>query len=505
MAKWRAGLEKSPKEVSLYRLSADIRVFGRRFSWQESLHLLQVLEHAAVQPDGVVCSLELAALGWARHWSQCMHLLNKLPKALLDTACYNAAASACSTASSWRRAFQVVENLSTLLTVSTTSVNSLFPCFKDRGRWMKAMELLELLSLSRRCSADTQTITGAIDSCRHGRKWEVAEQLLGEAAPLEPKRSQYEGVMQANHANWERTVSLLSQAKQRTCSTNSSLYRQAVSSCLGCRCTGQALQVLHSCKAHGIQPSVPMCGAILATCDSESMWWLALSVLRGEMRQGAFVAGAVDESMCCSAVAALKARSQWQWAARVFDHATPCADVLPADMSISCIGRATRWALGMNMLRRLGSRRLDTDTSTWGVDVGITGACGGCWYRALALLARAQQRHLQASTRSYTSIISQAEHGEEWRRAVAILHDLQQQNLGYHFKTCWALSKPCVAVLAGRVHRLLAGRRWVPTRDKPGITLNSDFGNPTLKSETQPGHDLEVMIFSSSPTPFMTS
>ena len=417
----------------MYQLSAEVRAFGRRFLWQASVDLLRVLEDATVESDAVVCSLELAALGWARQWGRCIHLLNELPKTLVDTPCCNAAASACSTASVWITAFQVAEDLSwRALLPTTVSVNSLSASFKDSTSWMPALGLLSHLS-KHRCSADTETIAGAIESCREGGNWEVSEQLLEQAAArlLETGRRHLEGAMSAERASWARTMSLLSQAKQRSCAGDSSLYRQGISACLSCRCVGQALQVLRSCKADDVQPTTAMRGAILAAC-AESKWPAALSVLEDEILHGTFMTGAVDGSMCCSAIAACSSQTQWTWAIRIFRHALPCPSLLPIGASISSLGHAARWARGLDILRTVDSCRMPSDASSWDTCLILGDSYGRSWPRAVALLAIAQSRHLEASTWSYSSLVSLAEQGEVWTRAAGFLEDMQQKNLGRH-------------------------------------------------------------------------
>ncbi|CAE7354250.1 MRL1 [Symbiodinium sp. CCMP2456] len=448
MAKPTAGVESQASglrrrgDVDLYRLSAEVRAFGRRFSWQASLDLLQVLEDAMVESDSVVCSLELAALGWARQWGRCLHLLNELPKTLVDTPCCNAAASACSTASVWITAFQVVEDLAwRALLPTTVSVNSLFASFKDGNSWMPALGLLSYLS-EHRCAADTETIAGAIESCREGRNWHwgVSQQLLEEAAArlLETGRRHLEGVMYAESASWARTMSLLSQAKQCSCAGDSSLYRQGISSCLSCRCVGQALQVLRSCKADDVQPTTAMYGAILAACSAESKWPGALSVLEGELVHGTFMTGAVDGSMCCSAITACRAQTQWAWAIRIFRHARPCPGLLPIGASISSLGHAARWAQGLDILRTVDSCRMPSDASNWDACLGL-GDQERSWPRALTLLASAQSRHLEASTWSYSSLVSLAERGEVWIRAAGFLEGMQQKGVRPHVAGCSAV------------------------------------------------------------------
>ena len=379
----------------------------------------------------MVYSLELAALGWARQWGRCIHLLNELPKTLVDTPCFNAAASACSTASVWTTAFQVVQDLSwRALLPTTVSVNSLFASFKDSTSWMPALGLLSYLS-EHRCAADTETIAGAVDSCREGRNWEVAQQLLEEAAArlLETGRRHLEGVMYAESASWPRTMSLLSQAKQRSCAGDSVLYRQGISSCLSSRCVEKALQVLRSCKADDVQPTTAMCGAILAACSAESKWPAALSVLEGELIHGTFMTGAVDGSMCCSAITACRAQTQWAWTIRIFRHALSSPGLLPIGVSISSLGHAARWAQGLDILRTIDSCRMPSDASNWDVCLGL-GDRDRSWPRALTLLASARSRHLEASTWSYSSLVSLAERGEVWTRAAGFLEDMQRKNLG---------------------------------------------------------------------------
>ncbi|CAE7636593.1 EMB2076 [Symbiodinium sp. CCMP2592] len=437
-----SGLRRPPKrrrDVDLYQLSAEVRAFGRRFFWQASVDLLRVLEDATVESDSVVCSLELAALGWARQWDRGIHLLNELPKTLVDTPCCNAAASACSTASVWITAFQVVEDLSwRALLPTTVSVNSLSASFKDSTNWMPALGLLSYLS-KHRCSADTETIAGTIESCREGGNWEVSQQLLEEAAArlLETGRRHLEGVMFAVSASWARTMSLLSQAKQRCCA-DSSLYRQGISACLSCRCVGQALQVLRSCKADDVQPTTAMRGAILAACRKESKWHAALSVLEDEFFHGTFMTGAVDGSMCCSAIAACSAQTQWTWAIRIFCHALPCPSLIPIGASISSLGHAARWAQGLCILRTIDSCRMPWDASSWDTCLSL-GDRDRSWPRALTLLASAQSRHLEASAWSYSSLVSLAEQGEVWTRAAGFLEDMQQKGVPPHVAGCSAV------------------------------------------------------------------
>ena len=156
----------------------------------------------------VVCSLELAALGWARRWSLCVHLLDRFPRSLLDTACYNAAASGCSTASFWLTAFQLVQSFcSHGLLPNTVSMNSLLPSFKDNGLWMPALRILSLISECR-SSPDKESAAGAIDACRHGQAWQLAEQLLEESGSqlLETGKVHLEGAMHAHQRQWPRTV-----------------------------------------------------------------------------------------------------------------------------------------------------------------------------------------------------------------------------------------------------------------------------------------------------------
>ena len=158
--------------------------------------------------------------------------------------------------------------------------------------------------------------------------------------------------------------------------------------------------MLPTLKANSVQPSAAMCGAILTGCDLQSTWRSGLSLLSGELDQDDYL----DEGMCSSAAAACKQQGRWQWALQVWRRVPPEQRGRSTGITTSSLGQAMQWPQGLDILSSADSARLGRDVSTWDAALSSGEEPGSHWHRALALLANARERLLEATGRSLATV-----------------------------------------------------------------------------------------------------
>lgn len=224
-----------------------------------------------------IISYNAAITARRNRWQLCLALLHALPAARLEptVVTFNAAMSACESASLWQMALEVLRVLHLHLQASVvTFLTAISACGKGQ-KWEAACELLTEAQ-GQRVEA-VEVYNALITAFQRSMEWQRALCCFHEMRRAHniDRRSFNAAACAASSDLWEAALLLVSEAHERHIESDQVSQNCGITACVKGSSWNAAVQLFSQCQG---QVDVIAYGALSSACDRGSRWRQAMLV-----------------------------------------------------------------------------------------------------------------------------------------------------------------------------------------------------------------------------------
>eukprot|EP00439_Symbiodinium_sp_Y106_P042942 s5603_g5.t1 len=360
-------------------------------SWQQAIHLLDLMTDALVSPDVITYSAAITVCGSKSQWQQALQVLAGMHEArtVPNQITYGAAISACERGHEWQHAMELLATMYSQKYVPNQIVSSaaISACEKA-SKWQAALALSVGMTVSK-LELDIISCNPVIAACANGGQWQLALQLLADmnaTASLCPDCFSYTAAITAcsRTSQWQRALQLWDDMSTAGTEASSISWNAVISACEKGGQWELALCALEAMVAE-CPPQETTFGAAISACARGSRWQSAIMLL-GDCEERKLQPSVISYS---AAISACEDAAEWQPALQMLsrmleDMTTP--NLVTYSSVISACERGLQWQLALELLRDMARLKLTPDAVTCSSAIS---ACeqGGLWHVAVRLLA----------------------------------------------------------------------------------------------------------------------
>ncbi|CAE7763190.1 unnamed protein product [Symbiodinium sp. CCMP2592] len=360
-------------------------------SWQQAIHLLDLMTDELVSPDVITYSAAITVCGSKSQWRQALQVLAGMHEAwtVPNQITYGAAISACERGHEWQHAMELLATMYSQKFVPNQIVSSaaISACEKA-SKWQAALALSVGMTVSK-LELDIISCNPVIAACANGGQWQLALQLLADmnaTASLCPDCFSYTAAITAcsRTSQWQRALQLWDDMSRVGTEASSISWNAVISACEKGGQWELALCALEAMVAE-CPPEETTFGAAICACARGSRWQSAIMLL-GDCEERQLQPSVISYS---AAISACEDAAEWQPALQMLsrmleDMTTP--NLVTYSSVISACERGLQWQLALELLRDMARLKLTPDAVTCSSAIS---ACeqGGLWHVAVRLLA----------------------------------------------------------------------------------------------------------------------
>ncbi|CAL1153555.1 unnamed protein product [Cladocopium goreaui] len=481
------------------RRNKAIHQLGLTNNWQGAVSMLGSMKSSSMQPDvfsfsalnfcrwdhatlllrsspsQVTFNAAGGACGRDNVWPMAAQLFQELGEALLEASAISFGMAMGSVGEHhWRRAFQVLQELTATLEPNQIIMGKAAACCEMHGLWRLALGLLkEMADVQLKIN---QIITSTVLSVLE--KTGSWSQALGLFQPKEADLISFSAAIRTGNttSKWNLAQTFLQLMQQRSLKPNMVSYGAAITACEKSCHWPVALAILWS-NMKSLERNAVSFNAAISACEKAGEWQLALALLDIMLAKKL-----ADKTSFNAAISAAEKARQWQIALALLGDFEP--DTISFNASISACEKCSQWTISLDLLS-LGSSQVLRPTEV-SFSAAIS-ACekGGNWPFALFLLNRMPEVHLSPNEFSYSAVVTAC--GAAWWQAVCLLHQMRRDEVepGGEFLVC--LARACEALPLQSLKSLADLEHW--TQEFCMAAAGDDFpssGRKTMANSLQP-------------------